>query len=335
MKKKLKNPDLLGKQPVPASGDLKPRFLDDVLRVRAEAALAGCQAIWVTNEQQEIIIAQLRAYLGAWSLAADKSSAGGRRLSQYSQAGKSSTMRRLRKVLANLARQRGEKPNKYQVVIVTLKKRLTLKGLYRLILKKLGDPYYNQERVSLETLLQRIEEHSARLGLELLVIDEVQHLDNQTCDATEVLDQLKTFVDEALLPIVFVGDEDSLAFFERNGKFAARLGEPLNLRPLKPLSNDADAAAFSQFCNRFDIALHKSGALQKCAGLKEKLLLDGLMLASGGHLGRVARILQVAVPHSVWRGADTVDAYDLSHAVRSYAIKNKWIGYDPFSTKAA
>lgn len=335
MKKDLKEPDSFGERPTPISGELQPRFLDDDLRVRAEAALAACQAIWVKNEQQDIIIAQLRAYLGAWSLAADKASSGGRRLSQYSQAGKSSTMRRLRKLLANQARDRGEKPNKYQVVIVTLKKRLTLKGLYRLILKRLGDPHYDQERVSPETLLERIEEHSVRLGLELLVVDEVQHLDNKTRDATDVLDQLKTFLDEALFPIVFVGDEDSLVFFERNGKLAARLGEPLDLRPLKPLSNVSDAVAFEQFCNRFDIALQKSGALAKRAGLKDTPMLNGLMEASGGHVGRVARILQVAVPHSVWRGADTVDAYDLSHAVRSYAIKNKWIDRDPFSKKAA
>lgn len=334
MKKDLKQPDPLGERPKPLSGDLKPRFLDDELRVRSETALATCQAIWVKNDQQENIIAQLRQYLGAWSLAADKASAGGRRLSQYSQAGKSSTMRRLRKLLAHLTREQGAKPNKYQVVIVTLKKRLTLKGLYRLILKKLGDPHHDQEPVSAETLLKRIEEHSARLGMELLVIDEVQHLENKTRDATEVLDQLKTFVDEALFPIVFVGDEDSLGFFERNAKFAARLGDPLELTPLKPLSSDADAVAFKEFCNRFDAALHKKGALAKRAGLQEEVLLNGLMKASGGHLGRVARILQIAVPHSVWRGADTVDAYDLSHAVRSYAIRNKWINEDPYSSGA-
>jgi hypothetical protein len=137
---------------------------------------------------------------------------------------------------------------------------------------------------------------------------------------------------------VFVGDEDSLVFFERNGKFAARLGDPLQLRPMQPLNDDAqgraDALAFKLFCDRFDIALRKARAMGKLAGLKNDALLDGLILASNGHVGRVARILQVAVPHAIWRGADTVEAYDLSHAVRSYAIKNKWIDHDPYSTKA-
>ncbi|WP_287980376.1 ATP-binding protein [Sphingomonas sp.] len=334
MRSQLPEPDPLGNRPAPVTGSLQPHFLDDNLRERSEQALATCLATWIKNDRQDIIIAQIRAYLGVWRISADRSSVGGRRLSQYSQAGKSATMKRLRKVLAHEAQMRGENKNKYRVVIITLKKRLTLKSLYRLILKKIGDPHHDQEKVSVETLVTRIEEHSARVGVELIVIDEVQHLDNVTKDAMDVLDQLKVFVDEALFPIVFVGDEDSEGFFERNAKFAARLGDPLKLEPLRPLPGTPDAEAFEQFCHRFDLALRKAGAIDRLAGLKNQHLLNGLMEASGGHLGRVARILQVAVPHAVWRGAETLDAYDLSHAVRTYAIKNKWVLHDPYSTKA-
>ncbi|WP_394651986.1 TniB family NTP-binding protein [uncultured Sphingomonas sp.] len=331
-------PDPLGVAPQPLTGDLQPRFLDEAMRTASEKALAACEAVWVEHHEQEVVIAQIRSYLGTWALAEDKHSCGGRRLSQYSQAGKSAAMKRLRRVLAQIRREQGLEPNDYQVVIITLRKRLSLKQLYRLILKNLGDPHYEQERVGPDTLLKRIEEHSRLLGVELLVIDEVQHLDNASRDATEVLDQLKVFVDEALFPIVFVGDEDSVGFFERNQKFAARLGTPLELRPMEPLRDDdlgqSDALAFRQFCDRFDRALRKSRAISKRAGLKNPHLLDGLILSSKGHVGRVARILQVAVAHSVWRGAETIEAYDLSHAVRTYAMKNKWILEDPYSRHA-
>lgn len=337
MKKQQRPADPLGTRPKPVTGDLTPRFLDEILRKRSAAALAACEAIWIKHDAQEIIIAQIRAYLEAWALAEDKMSCGGRRLSQYSQAGKSATMKRLRRMLAKIQADLGQTPNEYQVVIVTLKKHLTLKQLYRAILSGIGDPHQNQDPVGVDTLLERIEEHSALVGLELLVIDEVQHLDNATRDATSILDQLKTFVDQAIFPIVFVGDEDSEGFFERNGKFAARLGDPLQLRQMEPLADDevgmADALSFRMFCHEFDQALVKSKAISRPAGLKNPALLDGLILASDGHVGRVARILQVAVPHAVWRGAKTVEAYDLSHAVRSYAIKNKWITYDPYSVR--
>ena len=330
MKKLPKKDDPLGVRPVPLTGDLVPRFLDVRLKEKAGEALAGAKSVWVEHEPQEIVIAQIRVYLDGWALAHDKSACGGLRLSQYSQAGKTATMRRLKRVLAEERQARGLPSNQHQVVIVTLRKRTTLKQLYRHLLKELGDPHWDQEPVSPETLLVRLTEHSARVGLEVLVIDEIQHVDNETKDAKDVLDQLKVFVDEGVFPIVFVGDEDSEALFERNGKFAARLGGPLELPPLEPAREEREADAV-RFCIEFDKALSAAGLISRRAGLEEPALLDGLVLASGGHVGRVARLLQIAVPHSVWRGAATVDAYDLSHAIRSYGIKNGWVKHDPYS----
>lgn len=338
MKKRTRPADPLGERPKPITGLSEPNYLNDELRTKSSTALTACEEVWVPHSEQDIVIAKIRAYIDGWARAADKSNAGGRRLSQYSQAGKSATMKRLKLVLAEASARAGLQPNKHQVVIVTLKKRMTLKSLYREILRKLGDPHHDQERVETDTLLQRIRELSQEVGLELLVIDEVQHLDNKSKDATAILDQLKTFVDEGLFPTVFVGDEESIDFFERNAKLAARLGEPLELRPMEPLNDDElgarDAIAFRRFCDRFDDALKKSGAIGRLAGLKEKSLLDGLILASGGHVGRVARILQVAVAFAAWRDAETVEAFDLSHAVRSFAMKNQWIDHDPYSARA-
>lgn len=335
MKKALIEIDPLGEPPAPETGSRERKFTDKALEMKSESALVCTLEIWIEHEAQEIIIAQLRSYIAMWHKCADRSLCGGRRLSQISQAGKSATMKHLRRVLAMLRATRGISHNHYQVVIVTLRKRLTLKQLYSEILKAMGDPHYDQTNVGISTLLRRIEEHSVRLGIELLVIDEAQHLDNATKDAAEILDQMKTFVDQALCPIVFVGDEDSLGFFERNGKLAARLGEPLELPAMDPLCNDrrgeADALAFKQFCHRYDKALVDVGAISRLAGLHKSALLNGLLLVSQGHIGRIARLLQIAVPHAVWRGAETVEAFDLSHATRVYAMKNQWIDFDPFS----
>ena len=55
------------------------------------------------------------------------------------------------------------------------------------------------------------------------------------------------------------------------------------------------------------------------------------MAASGGHVGRVARILEHAVEHAAWRGGLTIEAYDLSHIVRTYAVPMGWVDHDPFA----
>jgi hypothetical protein len=66
------------------------------------------------------------------------------------------------------------------------------------------------------------------------------------------------------------------------------------------------------------------------AGLGEPAILTSLHAASGGHVGRVARILQEAVKHAAWRDAVTIDTFDLSHIVRTFAMPN-WIDHDPFT----
>jgi hypothetical protein len=41
--------------------------------------------------------------------------------------------------------------------------------------------------------------------------------------------------------------------------------------------------------------------------------------------------LEHAVEHAAWRGALTVEAYDLSHIARTYAMPMGWVAHDPFS----
>src|SRR3546814_14566211 len=71
-----------------------------------------------------------------------------------------------------------------------------------------------------------------------------------------------------------------------------------------------DAIHFKAFCSRYDDKLVESGAVRKSPGLSGSAMLEGLIIASGGHVGRVSRILEQAVEHAAWRGAWTVEQYD-------------------------
>ncbi|GAA3262555.1 hypothetical protein [Sphingomonas yabuuchiae] len=51
-------------------------------------------------------------------------------------------------------------------------------------------------------------------------------------------------------------------------------------------------------------------------------------------MGRVARLIGIAASDAALRGADKVEAYDLSRATREFAIGAKWLTDDPFSRKA-
>lgn len=321
--------DPLGVQPAPVSGSrrLVPRTPD--IKRRATLARQLLEDGWIEYAPQRAIIDELLDYRDE-TVGRLGRPLSGRRLSQFSQAGKSKTMARLKMELALDREAEGLPPNPYQVVIVELDRRLNLKGFYQEVLRKLDDEFWDDD-VSAKVLENRIADFVRRLGVELLVADEVQHLRRKANDANEVTDRLKVFLDRGIVPLILVGDEDSVEFFRANGKLAARLGEPLQLAPLAPQKSARDAKLFKAFCAALDATLVDNGVFTSSSDLTSAQTLDALLEVSGGHVGRVARLIGVAAPNAVKRGAQRVDAYDLSRATRVFAMGASWTTTDPFS----
>src|ERR1700740_1227511 len=117
----------LGRQPHPITGKRNAQFSDPVATANSEHAAKAVKRIWIDHAPQSAIIAQLRRY---WreSLGRRGEPISGRRLSQLTQAGKSATMHRLKTMLAEERAQEGKPPNEYQVVHLTLDRRMTLKS---------------------------------------------------------------------------------------------------------------------------------------------------------------------------------------------------------------
>ncbi|MGI4732289.1 MAG: TniB family NTP-binding protein [Janthinobacterium lividum] len=198
----------------------------------------------------------------------------------------------------------------------------------------MDDEFWDDD-VNAKVLENRIADFVRKLGVELLIADEVQHLRRKANDANEVTDRLKVFLDRGIVPLVLVGDEDSIPFFRANGKLAARLGNPLELAPLNPNGRAADAKLFKKFCGALDDELMKHRIFASSSMLTSDEMLDALLVVSSGHVGRVARLLSVAAPAAVRRGAACVEPYDLSRATRQFAIGAAWLVTDPFSNTKA
>lgn len=320
--------DLLGVQPAPLSG-ARFSLYDQAAEDRATAASDAVKKIWIDHPPQDAIIARILALVER-----GRHSQGGPlpglRLSQDSQAGKSRTLERCSTVLAGRRAAMGLPPNPHEFLIIGLDQKINLKSVYQDILIQMGDPHW--QNGSEKVLCQRIDEFCRRLGVAGIAIDEVQHLRRSANAVTDVTDALKRLLDKGIVTLVLVGDMDSKALFESNIALAARLGRPLELTPLDQRVG-SQAAEFKSFCKRYDAALVATGAVAKSAELTRLETLRSLYAVSGGHVGRVARLLQEALEHAAWRGADTVEPYDLSHAVRNFAMP-MWIDYDPFSEGA-
>lgn len=351
------------KKPKRITGLAKPDPYDDAAQARAERAQEIVESIWVDTPRQRTILNEIRKYMRISKKKRRGTPLGGRRLSQYSQAGKSAIAERLIHELEEEAIQAGAEPNPYRIIHITISPRMTLKMLFLAILNRLADEFADQSVKAIKItekeadrirgksadnvmiLEQRIEEWVARLGVELIVIDEVQLLATRdernvadpnygrtvlTADAFEVTKKLQSFIDRGVVPIVFIGDETSESFFKINGQFAARLGTALELPPLN-VKKKRDRLHFMDFCKEYDEALVAKGASPVPTCLTDHAVLTGLIAASGGHIGRAARIIQVAMPAALERGAVTMEAYDLSNAVRDYVMDMGWVDHDPFS----
>lgn len=354
------------KRPRPITGRSRPDPYDIVAQERAERAQLLVETMWVDTERQRMILNAIRKYMRVCKATGTRRGTpiSGRRLSQFSQAGKSAIAERLIRELELEAIEAGEVPNPYRVIHVTIDQRMTLKMLYQEILNRLADEFVDEpdghgirdasKRAAeikgnrgdnVKILEQRVEEWVVKLGVELIVVDEIQRLvtnanvRNQSgndirtflsADALDVTKKLQAFLDRGVVPLFFIGDETSEAFFEINPQFAARLGTPLELRPLD-VGRTADCKRFLRFCVEYDrqIVARKATAVPTC--LTEPAILTALIRASAGHIGRAARIIQVALPAALERGAVTLEPYDLSKAVRDFAIDLGWVDYDPFS----
>lgn len=325
-----KTKDPLGMQPKPLLGDPQPDFANPDRGKRVAAVLPFFKTNYVEHEPQAALVEQLLTYLQATQPLIG-GPIDGRRLSEHSNAGKSRMIEHLIKTAAERRAQAGLPPNPYQIILIELDKTASIGGCFRMILREMGDEFWNDPRSKLDELEERIVHLSRELGVEGLVGDEVQHLDRKTTDAKQVTDRFKSFLNRGVLPLILVGDEDSEAFFEKNPKFASRLGKPLSLKPLDVRNSPRERALFLSFCDRLDRSMVDAGIVTKLAGLAQPGIRTQLSVASSGHVGRVCRLVCEATQHALWRGAPTVEQHDLSVATREYAMKLNWIIHDPFS----
>ncbi|MFD1787705.1 TniB family NTP-binding protein [Sphingomonas floccifaciens] len=223
---------------------------------------------------------------------------------------------------------KGLPPNPFQVVIVGLDKKTTLKSVLQDILIQMKDPDW---MIGTEKQLrERIRNFVVELGVELIVIDECQHLHKDGNDVADVTDALKRLLDLGVAPLVLVGNFDAKAVFNRNPQLRARLGLPMYLPAINP-KNDAEAIHFRNFVLNFGIQLENCKAVTCSQNLIEATTLEALRIASTGYFGRVSRILKAAAAHAAARGAKGIEDYDLSCVVRELAIPSKWVDCDPFS----
>lgn len=214
------------------------------------------------------------------------------------------------------------------VVMVELERNSTSKKLIMSILHALGDPYahYGNEL----TLKRRMLEYFVRFGVELLIVDEVQHLNHRNGLKSDITDTLKVLLDEGVVPIVFMGMPEAEAMFKRNLQLNGRLLPPCDLNPLDS-KRAADRDLFARFVSYLDQTIVDQGILPNLSDFEGAGLIGALFEVSDGVIGRVSRLLQVALEAALRRGAHCVERSDVSWAVDHWAVPQAFVKSNPLT----
>ncbi len=213
------------------------------------------------------------------------------------------------------------------VLYIQLEKAATARKLYISLLDKLGDS--SPESGSEQALKRRVLDYLERLGVELLIIDEVQHLNYRISARNDVTDALKVFLDAGVVPIVFLGTEDAASMFRRNLQLSSRLLPPCDLLPLDK-TDPQDRQTLATFVSRLNLEIVRLGILAAEGAVTDPITLGCLYEASSGVIGRVATVFETAMEIAVRRGATRIETYDLALAVDRWAVGQAFVMVNPF-----
>lgn len=188
------------------------------------------------------------------------------------------------------------------------------------------DPFF--DRGNELTLKRRVLEYFILLQTELLIVDEVQHLNYRNGLKNDVTDTLKGLLDAGVIPIVFLGTEDAAPMFSRNLQLNGRLLSPCDLNPLNARSA-IDRDLFARFVRKLEEVVVAQGVLPELSMLEAEGALPALFEVSGGVVGRVSRIFHVALEAAIRRGSHRLEVSDLSVAFDEWAVTQSFVAQNP------
>ncbi|MDR7115618.1 TniB family NTP-binding protein [Caulobacter sp. BE254] len=214
------------------------------------------------------------------------------------------------------------------VLYVALDANMTSKKLMIAILEQYGDGFATHGTEQL--LIMRTREYIKRFGTQLLIIDEVQHLNSRVRGRSDVTDSLKRLLDGGVVPVVFLGTEEATDMFQRNLQLNGRLLEPCDFDPLQA-DDPGDQALLAGYVERLDRAMVDVGVVRHPANFHvDAWVLGGLHAVSNGVVGRVSRLFHSALEMSLRRDGDRLEVEDLAEAVDRWAIPQAFIKFNPF-----
>lgn len=228
-----------------------------------------------------------------------------------------------------------------RVLHVTLTEKANRKSLYSDILRRLGDE--EADSGELADLRLRVYDYLADKQVELLILDEIQHLSvgilkqsegrrtkGLTSQGTDVSDALKKMMIDGLVPMVFVGVPEARVHFAVDEQLPNREIDKVDFSPIR-WTVPEERSLFVDYCIETGVRIHKTGLMPEISDFGSNGIAASLWAASDGRIGLVSRLCEEATFHASARGAKQVEFQDLELAVDTRGIPNGFSTYNPFT----
>lgn len=177
------------------------------------------------------------------------------------------------------------------------------------VLKAMGDAAaFANTRVQ---SLSRIPLVAESMGVEMIIIDEAQHLVNRRNRAVnyEAADAIKVLSDLVGIPIVLAGTEDLDILIRANPQLEGRLVGRISISPFS-VESEESFKELRAFLRLYDLQL----PFEMTSGLHDVGIASAVHAASAGLIGRITQLLSLSAHHAIAEGRPYVDLYHLAQA---------------------
>lgn len=221
------------------------------------------------------------------------------------------------------------------VIYVTLEGVTTIKNLAKEILLALGV----DEDGNATALLKLCYDHIVALGVELLIVDEIQHLKvskerSKFADKKEgevgIANTLKVMLIRGVCPMVFIGVTEARTLLFGDDQLDGRVLEDIPFDRLD-YAIAAQREMFIDYCGMLGLKLKEHHLFEEDSNFLDGDIPECLYIVSGGSVGYVSRVVEQAAVIAAKAKSPCVLRSHLEAAVDKWAIP-RLINYNPFTT---
>ncbi|WP_340116184.1 TniB family NTP-binding protein [Pelagibius sp. 7325] len=200
-------------------------------------------------------------------------------------------------------------PRPRRVARLTLLSKCNERTLAASVLEAMGDPAASTN--SRVQSLTRIPMVSKTMGVEMIIIDEAQHLVNRRNKEInyDAADAIKVLADLVGIPIVLAGTEDLDRLIAANLQLEGRLRGRIAIAPFD-VSSDDSFKELRCFLRYYDLEM----PFPMTGGLHEPHLARAIHSATSGLIGLITRLLQRSGELAIDDGRPFIDLYHLGCA---------------------